>query len=262
MIARVLVLFANLVTGAPVPGTPAVPPLLQSPQQPSPGLIVSPVKIALRAGVRTGSIELRNPGTERKRFEVVAMAWQQSRDGQPKVAPTRDVFFHPALLDIAPGGKGIVRAGVTGGSAPVERTYRLIITELEPPPRTDGSPGVSLTMLTQLSIPIFVEPQVPRSEPAIESLRVAGRKVLFTLVNRGNSHLTVRKVYVRGVDPAGAAVFERGRDGWYVLAGNPQDYDLELPPDSCPRLRALEVRVETDAAPAAARLDLAGGCPT
>jgi fimbrial chaperone protein len=261
---RALMLFVAAITGAPDAGSHNVAspraPSAEAQPAPTPGLIVSPVSLTIRDGVRTGSIEIRNPGTERKRFEVAAVSWRQDRDGQPRLSPTTDVFFHPALLDIPPGGKGIVRAGVKSGGAPTERTYRLIVTELEPPPRAGGAGIAALTMLTRLSVPIFVEPKSPRSEPAVDALRVEARKIAFSLVNRGNSHYVAKRLSVRGVDEVGEALFEIARDGWYVLPGDPSDYELDFPAVACTRLRAIEVEVETSAAQTSARLELPGGC--
>ena len=46
----------------------------------------------------------------------------------------------------------------------------------------------------------------------------------------------------------GKSVFERQMDGWYVLAGSPRSYSLEIPAGDCSKLKKMVIEAQTDAA--------------
>jgi fimbrial chaperone protein len=220
-------------------------------------LQINPVLVTLTPGERSALVALRNGGDVPARFEVKVYGWDQTAEGEMKLAPTGDVVAFPALLTIPPGGTRNLRVGVTGGFGPIERAYRLFIEELPPPPRPQGSPGVQV--LSRIGIPVFLAPAQVDERVTLDGLRVERGRVLFWLVNRGNVHVRPSAVKLVARDAAGATVAERALDAWYVLAGGERAYTLELAADDCRRVRSLAVevglargplRAEASAAPA------------
>jgi hypothetical protein len=55
-------------------------------------------------------------------------------------------------------------------------------------------------------------------------------------------------VKIRGIAADGQTAFERELDGWYVLAGSPRTYQLEVPADACRRIKTVAIEAETDIA--------------
>jgi hypothetical protein len=53
-------------------------------------------------------------------------------------------------------------------------------------------------------------------------------------------------VRLEGFETGGAKLFEKQAQGWYVLAGGHKRYELELPKESCARVRKLVISVKTE----------------
>ena len=81
----------------------------------------------------------------------------------------------------------------------------------------------------------------------LRQLMQAG-KLAFDVSNNGNVHFSATNVKVTGLDEKGQTLFERQREGWYVLAGGTRTYELDLPAESCAGLRSLRIEAQTDLA--------------
>lgn len=209
---------------------------------------VSPVRIELPHVAGSALVEVRNTGPDALRFQVTAFAWTQSPDGQMELGPTKDVIFYPSLFSLAPGQRRGLRVAAPGSPAQVERTYRLVIEEL-PPLRAaaKGSGALQLQIRTRNVLPIFVAPGQPAAAMHIEGRGVSNGRYRVDVVNTGNVRFMLRKALVTGRAADGAVLFERDLVGWYVLSGGHRRFELDLPSESCRRLRAISIEVDSDA---------------
>jgi fimbrial chaperone protein len=122
------------------------------------GLEVAPVTLDLPAQGGAGSLYLVNRGTDPLAVQVEAFAWVQTAEGE-QLAPSNAIALSPPLAQLAPGQKQTVRLLVKPDPAAAgERAFRVLVTELPPPTRTDA-----VRMLLQLSIPVFASNAASRA---------------------------------------------------------------------------------------------------
>ena len=51
---------------------------------------------------------------------------------------------------------------------------------------------------------------------------------------------------LQGLGSNGEALFDRQLDGWYVLAGSPRTYSVEIPAAACSKLKKIVIEAQTD----------------
>lgn len=114
---------------------------------------VSPVRVDLRAGQQSASIEITNTGSARTQFTVERLAWTGGPDGD-RLDPTQDFVASPPLFDIEPGGRQVVRILMLRPADPQRQlTYRIALQESPPQGAAQG-----ISTVLRLSLPIFVTP--------------------------------------------------------------------------------------------------------
>ena len=223
---------------------------------------VNPVQIFLSAKAKSAVLTLRNVSTEPLRFQLSVFAWDQSPLGELLLTPTRDVIFFPPLLSLAPGEQRNVRLGATVSPAAVEKTYRIFVEELPPAHRSEASASAGeVRVLTRMGIPIFIQPAKSTVDARLEGLTIQGGRLSFRIRNAGTVHVVAQAVRFTGSGPGGETVLEGALEGWYILPGGTRVYDLELPRDTCPRVRRMSVEVQTSNAVLSGQLSPpAGAC--
>jgi fimbrial chaperone protein len=190
---------------------------------------------------------LVNESTDELRFQISVASWQQDKQGQMQLAATDDIVFFPALLSLKPGEERKVRVGRTVAPSDTEKTYRISFEEL-PPLLKAGEPpkGSQVKIITKMSIPIFVSPDNRKTAAEIADTAISKGKLSFDLKNSGNVHYMAQSVRVIGLGEGSQAVFDRQRQGWYVLSGETRTFDMDLNPEECARLKSLRIEVRTD----------------
>ncbi|MFA5941922.1 MAG: fimbria/pilus periplasmic chaperone [Sinimarinibacterium sp.] len=168
------------------------PPALAEPG----GVSVSPVRVDLDAGQRTGALTLHNSTERRYRFQVEVMRWTQTPQGDDVYAPATGVLANPPLFELVPQAQQIVRVGLLGEvPASIEASYRIYFNEIELPRPTAGS---GLNVLLRLGVPMFVAP-VGAAQHRLEwSARLQDGALRLQADNRGNVH--ERRAQLRVLD--------------------------------------------------------------
>jgi fimbrial chaperone protein len=205
------------------------------------GLSVNPVVLNVTSTAPTAVVRLRNEDSSGRRYEITALAWSESPDGQMKLAPTTEVLFFPALFLLKPGEERVLRVATGVPAGPTERSYRLFIEELPPEPGRGGEAG-AVRVRTRIGLPLFVAASSARPAAVLTSPAADRDGVSFSLENKGNSHLRFETITCVGRGEAGEVLFERSFPGWYLLAGGRRDYRATVPEAACRRLRSLTVR--------------------
>jgi fimbrial chaperone protein len=200
---------------------------------------VNPVQIFLSAATKSALLTLKNETDQPIRFQLSVHAWSQDPDGQMQLTPTTDIVFFPAMLTLQAREERKIRIGTTVPPQGVEKTYRIFVEELPPLDQKEMPAGV--TMLTKMGIPIFLQPAKLTTRASLANLGVKAGRFSFRLVNSGTQHFMPEGVRVRGLDESGAAVLDQKPRAWYVLAGTERVFDLEIPADTCARIRSLVV---------------------
>jgi fimbrial chaperone protein len=188
---------------------------------------VNPTQVFLSAKVTSALVTIKNESAEALRFQLSVVAWEQTPDGEMKLAPTQDMVLFPQLLRLAPGEERRVRVGTMLAPGPVERTYRLFIEEL-PPSEGETKTG-TVRVLTKMGIPIFLRSADAPAVAELSGLAVKGGRLAFTIANKGTTHFVPNRILVRALGAAGDVVGEQDQKAWYILAHSERVFDIELP---------------------------------
>jgi fimbrial chaperone protein len=207
---------------------------------------VTPVRVTF-SGPSSTLLTLRNDSEESLRFQISAFAWSQDAQGGIQLGSTEDISFFPALLALKPGEERKVRVATTVAATDVEKTYRIFFEELPPLDTPKERPaGAQVKILTRMGIPIFVQPAKGKAQPVIDGGKLQAGKIMFDVRNTGNQHFGLQMVKVTGLGANGEQLFDRQAEGWYVLAGSPRTYELEVPGDACAKLKTVVIDAQTD----------------
>ena len=208
---------------------------------------VTPVRVTF-SGASSTLLTLNNESDQPLRFQISSFAWKQDPKGEVKLDATEDIVFFPALLTLAPGEERKVRVASTVAAGQVEKTYRIFFEELPGIEKPGDNAGAQVKILTKMGIPIFVAPQKGYAQAVIENGALKGNAIVFDVRNSGNIHFALQKVKVQGMAADGQVAFERELDGWYVLAGSPRTYSVDVPAADCGKIRKVNVEAQTDIA--------------
>ncbi len=211
---------------------------------------VSPMDVTLGRGERSQTIVMTNQDDVPLRFQLKAYRWDERPDGQMVLTPTDDVIFFPQLFDLAPHQAQNIRVGTIEPAIESEKTYRLVMHQLksfEAPRRVGNSERTTVVdVLTNLRIPVFVEPPAPTAQASISSLALRNSTLSFTVKNSGNAHFRIKSLRVEGFGTSAQPVFSKTTQGWYVLAGGSRNYELPVSGPECSRVNRLNLLVEVD----------------
>jgi len=205
---------------------------------------VTPVRVTF-SGPSSTLLTLKNESDQPLRFQISSFVWSQDAKGAMQLTPTEDIVFFPALLSLNPGEERRVRVAATVAAKDVEKTYRIFFEELPPLERPESS-GAQVRILTKMGIPIFVAPEKANAEPSIGSVKLEKGTLAFDVANSGNAHFALEGVKLQGVGANGEPLFDRQLEGWYVLAGMPRTYSVEIPAATCSKLRKIVIEAQTD----------------
>jgi fimbrial chaperone protein len=222
---------------------------------------VNPIKISLSGREQSALLSLQNQSDEEIRFKIAAHEWKQNPKGEIELSDTKDIVVYPTLLTLGPKQERKLRVGSTLPPGASERSYRIFVEELPPlkSPRTESQSEVRV--LTKMGLPVFIEPGKLVVGGAIEGMSVVKGLFSFTAKNTGNSHFLVQSVQVQAIDSAGAALFEKKIEGWYVLAGGIRVWEIEIPKDACKKTKVLSVELQAAETKFNGRLEMpVAGC--
>jgi P pilus assembly chaperone PapD len=221
------------------------------------GLQVTPVLVELSRSEPRVTVLIQNVADAPARFEVTASAWDQTADGQMRLAPAPEIVVYPPLLELKPQEQRKVRISTTAAFGDRERAFRVFFREL-PPPETPADRG-TVRILTKVGIPVFLVAARPEVKVEIAGASVHTGRIAVTLKNTGNTRLQPSKVKIEGTDERGKSVFAVDADVWYVLAGGERALDVPLPADGCSGVRTVEVKAPVGESFVRARVEAPGG---
>jgi fimbrial chaperone protein len=220
-------------------------------------LQVVPVVVELSAAEPRATLVVKNLGDAPVRLELSPSAWNQTPDGEMRLAPAPEVVVYPPLLQLAPQEERKVRISVTAGFGPREQSYRLFIQEL--PPAEKPAEKTAIRFLTRVGVPIFLMPARPELRAEITGTAVYAGRLAATLKNTGTTRISPGKAKIEGLDADGKSVFSTSFDFWYVLAGGERVIKAALPAEPCARVRAVVLEVPVGDAFVRARVATPGG---
>ena len=205
---------------------------------------VSPIRLEMEGGVRTGLITVTNTDSDTMRFQVEASRWTQDGDGKDVYSRTTDLNYYPRILEIKPGESRVIRAGVKVPAIKREKTYRIFIREL--PKEDQPSDAAKVTVYMRFGVPVFMKPPNMVNSGKLSDISLEDGDLSMRVENSGNVHFKIDKINISGLSADGTPVFSNSITGWYVLEGTSRIYNTTLRPEHCAGTSILNILVDTD----------------
>lgn len=198
---------------------------------------IFPVRVEVGATESIASMQVRNPRTQSVQLQIDVLEWHQNQN-QDQLSPATDVMVVPRLLDLAPGIQQHVRIGLTGGDRRRQRSYRLRIREIPPPPAPDF---VGVRTVLEMSVPVFFDgiDAIP-AQLTWRGRRTPEGTIMVSGANLGGGYALFSRLRLLG---AGDAVLAESKRPHYVLAGAEQGWPLLLPTPTAPTPSGLRLAV-------------------
>ena len=156
---------------------------------------ISPISLSLSPQESIQVINLTNVGDTSVLYQLMTInAWRQL-NGKAHYQKTTELAAMPPIMKIAPGHKQVIRLGYIGTwNFKEEKAYRILLHQVLDPPKkdTNGKTIVALNVGLDLSIPIFVKPNLPTHPMVTGTAHLKHNDLTVTLHNTGSEHIKVR----------------------------------------------------------------------
>ena len=201
---------------------------------------VSPTQIFL--GINTSSeLVITNQSAESVTLSVAGYTWSEGPSGRTDLKSTDDLIVFPGIFKLLPFQRQILRVGVTTPSGPLERTYRVIVSELPAPQIRANLKGAAVRVLTAFSVPVFLSPLASQTTVQFSDGRISAGNFQFAVANSGTVHVPPTQAQIVATDAAGRRIWSHDFNAWYVLAGDRQNLSVSVPPAVCAATRSFSV---------------------
>jgi fimbrial chaperone protein len=204
-------------------------------------VVLWPVNPTIAADQQASALWLENRGDTPVTLQVRAFGWSQT-EGADRYDDQDEVVSSPPIATVAPGKRQLVRVIRRDGSGQKgERSYRLLIDQLPPPPGEQAEKNASAHLSIQLrySIPLFTygEPIAAGSSSLSARIALVEGKRFVEIRNSGARH--ARLINLRLVNGSQRFDVTTGLVG-YVLPGATMRWPL---PSDAPLAGAVLVNV-------------------
>jgi len=201
---------------------------------------INPLRVELDARHRTDVITLKNVAESPLRVQVRAMLWSVADDGQWQLTPSKDLIVTPELVEIPPGQETQLRVGALPDPGASEGTYRLLLDEL-PNLDSGAEPLSEIRVLTQISMPVFLEPAQRTRVPSLGAATVEHGTLGVGLADSGTQRLDPQRIRIALLDSGGHILEQHDMTANYVLPGRTWYLNVKLPADACERAATVSV---------------------
>ncbi|WP_051329366.1 fimbrial biogenesis chaperone [Geminicoccus roseus] len=201
-------------------GLLAPPLVLSAPAHAAGNLAVSPTRVDL-GETGTATIAVRNDGDEGSVLQVSAMRWLDS-PMPDALEPAPEMIAVPPVFTLKPGAQQVIRLALRDRSRPpVERSYRLLITEV-PAPASGGAQSGGVRFALGFNVPVFQRAPGALADPVWTIQSAVGGPIL-AVRNAGQAHVQVSGIAVQ--DDAGRSLAQV-KEAFYLLPGRSRSWPL------------------------------------
>lgn len=217
--------------------------VLASPMAVAGSFAVNPVRITLDArDLPVAALTVRNNTAIATVVQADALQWMVQGEGD-QYLPSNELLVTPPVFTLQPHGVQVVRVGLrqrTPAADGSERSFRLYLTEVPPPPAPDFH---GLNVALRLGVPVFV--QAPGTAAKLGFELRAARPDLVELVagNSGTAHARLNRIAIHDQGGSQVAELTLARD---LLAGQRRRFSVPL---AAPTRTPLQVRIDTSEGP-------------
>lgn len=214
---------------------------------------ISPVRIFFDSTNKVNILTIKNESEEELTLQLRTYAWKQDKEGKDIYSLTKDIIFFPKIVTIKTDEEKIIRLGTKIPQEKQEKTYRLFIEEIPTPTQVETT---AVRIIMKVGVPIFISPLKVKAKGSIEKLELLKGKLYIAVKNEGNVHFIIRAVKVEGSNASGKEVFNTEIGGWYLHGGNSKGFTIEIPKESCLKIKTLKINIATDRLSMGKKLDV------
>ena len=203
---------------------------------------ISPIRLDLDRQNKTDSIAVRNDDAEKAlTLQANLFEWKQDADGKDIYVESADLVFFPRIFTVEKQDERVIRVGLKVPAGATEKTYRLFIEELPPPPDPQRK-GAQVAFVLRFGIPIFLRPDTEQLSGSIERIEATPEGAAVTVRNSGNRNFQIQSLSFRS-----GAGFAKEMVGGYVLSGGTKKLTMAIPPEVCRKLGKIEIVLKSEA---------------
>jgi fimbrial chaperone protein len=206
---------------------------------------ITPINIFLDPQTKIEKLTVTNNGEDDLTVQLKAFRWTQDEKGQELYEDTKDIILSPKIATLKKDEEKIIRVGTHLKSDLSEKTYRIFVEEIPNADREELK-GTTIQMYLKIGVPLFLSPIKKDQKGAIETITLQKGKAAIKIKNKGNQHLIVNNIQVRGLNPQGQEIFSQDLSGWYILSGVSKIFETTLPENICQDIGSLKVEVKTN----------------
>jgi fimbrial chaperone protein len=204
---------------------------------------INPVRIFLDPETKIEKITLKNTSEDILTLQVKPFQWTTDEKGQDIYTETTDLIFYPKIITLKKGEEKIIRIGTNQKFGSTEKTYRIYLEEI---PNADKPlPDNTIRFLLRLGIPVYLSPTQKDEKGAIEAFTLQKGKAAFTVKNKGNMHISVTSLLIKGLNNQGREIFSKDLGAWIIMNGLALNYETAIPSNVCQEMSKLELVANT-----------------
>jgi fimbrial chaperone protein len=206
------------------------------------GSSVAPTRLTLSSTRTSSYVLITNTSPIPQRYSVSAYRWDESPAKLIALSETDDVVFFPGSFTIGSMQSQRIRVGTTVPSSQIEKTYRILVSEL-PPIQSILNQESGVGFAASFSIPIYVAPVSPTASGQITDVSIDRDHLRFVVRNTGNVHLVAKLMHVSAQGSAGT-IMSTDDSAWFVLANRQREFVLPIPAAGCAAIRTVSIVVD------------------
>lgn len=188
------------------------------------GVAVAPVQLFVQASNPIAVLTLRNSDPKPVTFQVQTFRWEQL-NGKNTLIPVNNLIVSPPIFTVPGDSSQLIRLGfVAIQPNAIQKTYRVLIRQLPGKTEVNKQNKLTVQVLLDLSLPLFVAPDAPTQQILQTRLFSKAGKTYLQLDNQGNVFLNLLQINVTGKN--GKAITMQPLN-MYLLAHTQQT--LQLP---------------------------------
>jgi fimbrial chaperone protein len=207
------------------------------------GTSVSPTRLNLETSQVSSYLLITNTGATPQRYSVAAFEWGQGDTDAIVLADTNDVVYFPGSFTLGGLQSQRIRVGTVSAASSLEKTYRIVVSELPPLKSVLEPRATGLNFTTSFSVPIYVAPPAPLSAGDIDNVSVDRNDLRFVVHNTGNVHFVATSMRVAARGDAGPVLTDQSAS-WFVLARDQRTFTIKIPRGSCSTIDSVSIHVE------------------
>jgi fimbrial chaperone protein len=217
---------------------------------------ILPIKVYFERAFSSRDVTLDNAEDSTVRLKVSIFKWEEDGNGKRELTPTKDISLFPAILELKPKSKRIIRLSSKLPPKEFEQTYRLFVEQLpetvvkKPEETPDGvkpkKTTVKLNFLYTLDLPVFINPTNIQRKSAIVNSSISGNKLSFDLINKGNAHVFASIIEAKIKDSSGKIIGTGKYNPTYVLPPIQRKITIDLPQEQCQNAKTISLEISGD----------------